>query len=104
MAYIYVERERERERRNPDLHLLLDGIGGARFENGVSRTPTKVFYFLFLFVNFFCIFFNFFLQIFFCLFLCTPTRYVWRTRRVSAWIVSIVSVIFFGLLQECIMP
>mmetsp|Transcript_14536 Transcript_14536/g.32504 ORF Transcript_14536/g.32504 Transcript_14536/m.32504 type:complete len:189 (+) Transcript_14536:3-569(+) len=26
---------------NLDLHLLLEGVGGARFETGVSRTPTK---------------------------------------------------------------
>jgi len=26
---------------NLDLHLALDGVGGARFEQGVSRTPTK---------------------------------------------------------------
>jgi hypothetical protein len=26
---------------NLDLHLLLDGVGGARFEQGVSRTPSK---------------------------------------------------------------
>jgi hypothetical protein len=74
MAYIYVERERERERRNPDLHLLLDGIGGARFENGVSRTPTKVFYFLFLFVNFFFHFFQFFSFNFFFVFFCAPPQ------------------------------
>jgi hypothetical protein len=24
-----------------DLHLLLEGVGGARFETGVARTPTK---------------------------------------------------------------
>ena len=27
---------------NLDLHLLLDGVGGARFETGVSRTPVPV--------------------------------------------------------------
>merc|ERR1712216_998569 len=26
---------------NLDLHLLLDGVGGARLETGVSRTPTR---------------------------------------------------------------
>ena len=36
---------------NLDLHLLLDGVGGARFEQGVSRTPTKVNFFLVIFFH-----------------------------------------------------
>ncbi len=85
----------ERERWNLDPHLLLDGVGGARFENGVSRTPTKVFYFLsFIFVRLFCIFFNFFFQVFFwcfffknlAFFFCAPPQGV--CGRPAEWVLG----------------